>query len=98
VSNKSVLALASPVTQGREAVKQLIAYQTHGHEPQEMPEFYRLGAEMVLVQSNRKDAYFVTTPRSCSCPAATHSQDPCVHQRKFFPQAALLSQPVEAVV
>ena len=91
--NKTLLA--SPVTQGREAVKQLIAYHNHGVAPQEMPDFYRLGAQMVLVQSNRRDAYFVCTPHVCSCPAATHSHQPCEHQRKFFPQSALLSQPTE---
>ncbi|MDD1762264.1 MAG: hypothetical protein LUQ59_08520 [Methanothrix sp.] len=38
----SKTVLASPVTQGREAVKQLIAYLNHGQEPAEMPDFYRL--------------------------------------------------------
>lgn len=78
---------ASPVTQSREAVKQLIAYQTHGQEPAEMPPFYRLGAEMVLVQSNKKDVYYVTTPKACSCPAAAyHPGQTCEHSRKYFPQ------------
>ncbi len=53
--------LASPVTQSRDAVKQLIAYQTHGQEPSEMPDFYRLSGAMVLVRNNKKDAYYVTT-------------------------------------
>jgi hypothetical protein len=78
--------LASPVTQGRDAVKSLITYHNHGVEPQEMPDFYRLTGEMVLVQSNKKDAYYVTTPKSCSCPAATYHQGPCKHARKYFPQ------------
>ena len=79
--------LASPVTQSREAVKQLIAYHNHGQEPQEMPDFYRLSGEMVLVRNNKKDAYYVTTPKSCSCPSATYRPgSPCKHQRKYFPQ------------
>jgi len=79
--------LASPVTQSRDAVKQLIAYQTHGQEPQEMPDFCRLSGEMVLVRNNKKYAYYVTTPKTCSCPSATYRPgSPCKHQRKYFPQ------------
>ena len=81
------LVVSSPVTQSREAVEQLIAYHNHGIEPQEMPDFYRLTGEMVLVLNNKKDAYYVTTPKSCSCPAATyHPGQPCKHSRKYFPQ------------
>ena len=79
--------IASPVTQCREAVKQLIAYHNHGQEPAEMPAFYRLTGEMVLVLNNKKDAYYVTTPKTCSCPAsAYHPGQPCKHARKYFPQ------------
>ena len=78
---------SSPVTQGREAVKQLIAYHNHGVAPQEMPAFYRLTGEMVLVLNNKKDAYYVVTPTTCSCPAATYNPgQPCKHARKYFPQ------------
>jgi hypothetical protein len=84
MSNKTIAA--SPVTQGREAVKQLIAYHNHGVEPQEMPNFYRLTGEMVLVLNNKKDAYYVTTPKTCSCPAAIYNPGPCKHARKYFPQ------------
>lgn len=77
---------ASPVTQSRAAVKQLIAYHNHGHDPAEMPDFYRLSGEMVLVQSNKKNAYYVTTPKTCSCPAAVYHPGPCKHVRKYFPQ------------
>ena len=83
----SKTVLASPVTQGREAVKQLITYHNRGVEPQEMPDFYRLTGEMVLVLNNKKDAYYVTTSTTCSCPAATyHPGQPCKHARKYFPQ------------
>jgi hypothetical protein len=84
VLNKTLLA--SPVTQSREAVKQLIAYHNHGKKPQEIPDFYRLSSEMALVLNNKKDAYYVTTPKTCSCPAATYHHGPCKHQRKYFPQ------------
>ncbi len=79
--------LASPVTQSREAVKQLITQDNHGQEPQEMPSFYRLSGEMVLVLNSRKDAYYVTTPKTCSCPSATYRPGPCKHSKKYFPQS-----------
>jgi len=82
--------IASPVTQGREAVKQLIAYHNHGQEPAEMPDFYRLTGEMVLVLNNKKDAYYITTPKGCSCPAsAYHPGQLCKHARKYFPQSKM---------
>ena len=84
MSNKPVLA--SPVTQDREAVKQLIAFHNHGQEPAEMPDFYRLTGEMVLVLNGKKDAYYVVTPKTCSCPAAHWNRGPCKHQRKYFSQ------------
>jgi len=81
------IVIASPVTQSREAVEQLIAYFNHGQQPEEMPSFYRLSGEMVLVQSNKGDAYYVTTSKSCSCPAATYNPGkPCKHSRAYFPQ------------
>ncbi|MCX6677387.1 MAG: SWIM zinc finger domain-containing protein [Methanothrix sp.] len=78
---------ASPVTQIREAVKQLITFHNHGIEPQEMPDLYRLSVDMVLVLNNKKDAYYVTTPKTCSCPAAVYNPGPCKHSRKYFPQS-----------
>jgi hypothetical protein len=87
VLSKPNLAIAGAVTQTAEAVKSLITYHNHGHEPAEMPAFYRLTAEMVLVQSNKKDVYYVVTPRSCSCPSGSYeTEKPCKHQRKYFPQ------------
>ena len=49
-----------------------------------MSTFYRLSADMVLVRNNKGDAYYMTTPKSCSCPAATyHPSQPCKHARKY---------------
>jgi hypothetical protein len=42
------------------------------------------GSRCVLVLSNKKDCYYVTTSRACSCPAATFNHGPCKHQRKYF--------------
>ena len=79
--------LSSPVTQTTAAVKQLITFRNHGQVPAEMPAFYKLSAEMVLVRNNKGDAYYVTTPKSCSCPAATyHPGQPC------NPHSALLTR------
>jgi hypothetical protein len=74
-------------TQSSEAVKALITFHSHGHEPAEMPAFYRLTVEMVLVKSNKGDVYYVTTPTNCSCPARTYNPGkPCKHSRRYFPQ------------
>jgi hypothetical protein len=85
IPRKVFIDAKSPTTQSTEAVKQLIAYHHHGEEPKEMPDFYQLSGEMVLVLSNKKDAYYVVTPKACSCPAATyHPGQPCKHRAKFF--------------
>lgn len=77
-----------PVTQDLAAVRALITYQNHGQEPKEMPPFYRLSEELVLVRSNKKDAYYVATPTDCSCPAKVYNPgEPCEHSRKFFSPA-----------
>ncbi|NPV62797.1 MAG: hypothetical protein HPY61_09250 [Methanotrichaceae archaeon] len=88
MNGRTLLEVANPVTQTAEAVKQLIAFYNHGQAPEEMPPFFRLSAEMVLVRNNKGDAYYVTTPRSCSCPSAIYrSGKHCKHQRKYFPAA-----------
>ncbi len=79
--------MENPKTQSSDAVKALITYFNHGHEPAEMPAFFRLTAEMVLVRSNKGDVYYVVTARACSCPAAAwRPGQPCKHQRKYFSQ------------
>ncbi len=84
---KTLFEGKDPKTQSIEAVKQLIAYHHHGQEPAEMPPFYRLSGEMVLVLSNKEDAYYVVAHKACSCPSATyHPGQACKHQRKYFPQ------------
>ena len=75
-----------PVTQSAEAVRALITFDNGGKPPAELPDFYRMSAEMVLVRNNVGDAYYVTTARSCSCPSANYRSGPCKHQRKYFPQ------------
>jgi hypothetical protein len=84
--NNPLLEVASgPVTQTAEAVKQLITFVNHGEAPKELPDFFRLSETVVLIQSSHKDAYYVTTAKSCSCPSATYRPGrTCKHQRKFL--------------
>jgi hypothetical protein len=56
MTDKTILSVASPVTQTAEAVKQLIAYLNHSQKPVEMPPFFWLSPEMVLVRSNKGDS------------------------------------------
>jgi len=94
---KTLVKMESPVTQTVEAVQQLIAYFNHGQTPEEMPSFYRLSGELVLVQAKKGDAYYVTTPKSCSCPSATYNPGkPCKHSRKYFPQPKKTREELEA--
>ncbi len=84
---RTIYEAESPKTQSIEAVKALIAYFNHGRMPAEMPAFYRLSGKMVLVKSNKGDAYYVVMPKDCSCPARTyHPGVPCKHQRIYFKQ------------
>jgi hypothetical protein len=48
---------------------------------------------LVLVLSNKKDAFYCVTAADCSCPSRSwHPGQRCKHQRKFFPE----QQPVAA--
>jgi len=86
MAEKILVQIETPVTQSTEAVRALLKFSNHGREVAELPPFYRLGAEMVLVQSNKGDVYYVTTPRDCSCPAQSYNPgQPCKHMRHYFP-------------
>ena len=75
-----------PVTQSRDAIKNLLTFVGRASDP--MPSDVTLdNGRMVLVLSNKRDAYYVVTQKACSCPAATYHRGPCKHQRKYFPQA-----------
>jgi hypothetical protein len=77
----------SPKTQSIDAVKALLAWKKVSCDP--LPEFVKMGKEdsrMMLVLSKKKDCYYVTTSRSCSCPSSTyHPGTRCKHSRKYFP-------------
>lgn len=77
---------ANPVTQSIDGVRALLSWRGHPVSP--MPADVSLdNGRMVLVLSNKKDAYYTCTSAKCSCPSATyHPGQKCKHQRKFFPQ------------
>ena len=78
MSGRTIFDGKSPKTQSTEAVKALLAYM-------ELPDHIQLDGA-VLVLSNKKDAYYVVTPKACSCPSATyHPGQACKHQRQHFP-------------
>lgn len=82
------LVYESPKTQSVAAVKALLAWKKVSCDP--LPEFVEMGKEdsrLVLVLSNKKDCFYVTTAHACSCPAATyHPGTRCKHQKKHFPE------------
>jgi len=88
----------SPKTQSSEAIKGLLAWKKISCDP--LPEFLEMGDgdnRLVLVLSNKKDAYYTVTAKSCSCPAATyHPGTRCKHQRKYFPQPKKSREELEA--
>ena len=74
---------SAPVTQSTEAVESLLKYLGKPSAP--LPDVVKL-LDMVLVLNNRKDAYYITTAQSCSCPSAAYRPgQKCKHQRRYFP-------------
>ena len=81
--NKLVYQVENPKTQSTDAVKALLAFKKVASDP--LPQDISLdGGRLVLVLSNKKDAFYTVTARACSCPAATYHHGPCKHQRKYF--------------
>ena len=94
--NKLVYQVESPKTQSIDSVKALLAYKKVASDP--LPQEVSLdGGRLVLVMSNKKDAYYTVTSRACSCPAATYNPGkPCKHSRKYFPQPKKSREELEA--
>lgn len=75
-----------PKSQSIEAVKALLVWKGRAVDP--LPEFVEIGKgenRLVLVLSNKKDVYYTTTAKDCSCPSNTFRNGICKHQRKYFP-------------
>ena len=79
------ILLGAAVTQSTEAVVSLLKYLGKSIDP--LPQTVDLPG-LVLVLSNKRDVFYVTTATSCSCPSAAYRPGQrCKHQRKHFPQA-----------
>jgi len=77
---KTILNLESPVSQSVGAVKALLAYMHRPSEP--LPEFVELKDSVRLTLSKDGKAYYLTTTKACSCPAATfHPGQACKHMK-----------------
>ena len=71
-----------PVTQSVDAVKSLLIHMGKAISP--LPSDVSLdNGRLVLILSNKKDAYYTCTSRACSCPGNQFTQN-CKHQRKYF--------------
>jgi hypothetical protein len=87
MSGRTLVQIENPVTQSLDAVKAFLTWKGRALDP--MPstiEFIQEEGRMVLVLSNKKDRYYVTTATKCSCPSATYRDGSCKHQRHYFPQ------------
>ncbi len=75
-----------PVTQSLDAIKSLLAYVGRASNP--LPSDVSLdNGRLVLVLSNKKDAYYTCTAAKCSCPGNQFRHN-CKHMRKYFPETA----------
>jgi hypothetical protein len=96
MQGKTLLASESPITQSIEAVKALLAYASRASDP--LPTFVEMpGREVVLVLSGKKDVYYTTTARACSCPSGTYRPGQiCKHRRNYFAKESRAEKLAEA--
>jgi hypothetical protein len=82
-----------PVTQSVDAIKSLLAYVGRASDP--LPSDVSLeNGRMMLILSNKKDAYYTCTAKTCSCPSAAYRPgQSCKHQRKFFGESRVVTKP-----
>ncbi len=95
MNGKTIFDGNTPKTQSVEAVCALLLWKARPHDP--LPLFVEIGNgedHVVLVLSNKRDCFYVVTPRACSCPSATyHPGQSCKHQRKYFPEQQTATRP-----
>jgi hypothetical protein len=100
MSGKTLIETQNPVTQSLGAIKAFLVWKGRAVDP--MPstiEFMQKEGRLVLVLSNKKYSYYVTTATKCSCPAATyHPGQSCKHQRKHFPQEQVAKSADEPLI
>ncbi len=87
---KTIISIEKPATQTVPAVCALLAWKGRSSNP--LPQFVEMGSgegRVVLVLSNKRDAYYCVTAAACSCPAAYYNHGkPCKHMRRYFPEQA----------
>lgn len=87
VERTLLVETVAPVTQDVNAVKALLSWRKMPTEP--MPDYIELPGNVFLVLSSKRDVYYTTTRRACSCPAQSyHPEKRCKHQSKFFTSEA----------
>ena len=79
------------VTQSVEAVVELLKYLGRPTSP--IPEAFHI-MDMVLVLNSKKDAFYVTTLKACSCPSFIYRGRPCKHQKKYFAESKKRGQTI----
>jgi hypothetical protein len=96
MSGKTIFDV-SVKSQSIDAVKALLAWKGRSSDP--LPSVVEFKSEeegdsrLVLVLSNDKSIYYVTTASACSCLASLYRGGPCKHQRKHFGTLACGSLP-----
>jgi hypothetical protein len=100
MSGRTILKIESPTTQSIDSVKALLSWRGRAADP--LPSFIEMGKEeslLMLVLSNKKDCFYVTTSRACSCPAHNwHPGSRCKHQRKYFPEVKAATRPTDSIM
>ena len=94
MERRILVSAEKPQTQCVDAIKALLSWRGRASDP--LPSFIEMGegeSRLVLVLSNKKDCFYVTTAKDCSCPAHNwHPGQRCKHQRKYFAEQATHKQ------
>jgi hypothetical protein len=92
--NNVLIEKEALVTQSVKSVVELLNYIGQSADP--LPDSVKLPG-LVLVLSSRKDVYYTTTARSCSCPSANYRPDQtCKHRQTYFPDVEKAERIAEA--
>jgi len=97
MERRILVSAEKPQTQCVDAIKALLSWRGRASDP--LPSFIEMGegeSRLVLVLSNKKDCFYVTTAKDCSCPAHNwHPGQRCKHQRKYFAEQTIHKQSIE---
>ncbi len=80
MAGRTLVQVEKPTTQTVESVKLLLAYIGRASDP--MPIFVELKDSVRLTRSSKRDCYYTTTLKECSCKARTFNPGtPCKHMK-----------------